>query len=289
MRRRAGIPTVSLFRRARIASVLPCVIVQILLTGGCQGSEVGSNAATGLVVYAASSLTDVLEEMSPVWEAATGIRITLNLGGSGALARQIVAARRADIFISADEIWMDLIEREGLILEGTRRPLLSNRLVVVVPVRAELVISGSADLAGDMVRRIAVANPDAVPAGRYARDWLRAEGVWDRIEPRVVPAVDVRAALATVASGLVDAGIVYRTDARVDRGTRIAFEVAGARAPEIIYPAAVMTSDADDVVSLSRTARAARALDWLEGPEGRALFEKHGFVVLEPAPRVVTR
>ncbi len=253
----------------------------VAMAAGCAG---GGGARGDLSVFAAASLTDVVGAMRPEWEAATGRRIVLNLGASGSLARQILAAPRADVFISADEEWMDRVEEEGLIQPGTRRTILSNTLVVVVPSAGGARIDVAADLLRADLGRISIAQPDAVPAGRYAREWLRAEGVWDALAPRVVPAVDVRAALAAVEAGHAGAGVVYRTDAIGARRVRIALECRGATAPAIAYPAAALRAPGD----AAREEAARRALDWLSGPAARAHFQRHGFLPAggpgDPAP-----
>lgn len=225
-----------------------------------------------LHLYAAASLRDALEELAPALGRATGSRIVLNFGGSGDLARQIVAAGRADLFFSADEAWMDHVAAAGLVDAPSRCSPLGNRLVVVVPDDSPLRIAGAADLAAPAIRRLALAQPEAVPAGRYARAWLEARGIWSAVAGRVVPALDVRAALAAVESGAVEAGIVYRTDAAIARRARVAFEVPEAEGPPISYALAAMR----ERLYLDR-ARAAVA--WLTAPEASAVFARLGFVV----------
>lgn len=224
-----------------------------------------------LSVYAAASLRDVLQELAPAGERATGTRWVLNLGGSNELARQIEAAHRADLFFSADESWMDRLAEAGLVDRASRRSPLSNRLVVVVPAEGAAALERPEDLAGAAVRRLALANPEATPAGVYARTWLERRGLWQGLAERVIPAADVRAALALVETGAVDAGIVYRTDARRSTRVRVAYEVPASEGPEISYALAALADrphlDAARAVAL-----------WLSGPEAAAVFEKAGFV-----------
>jgi len=226
---------------------------------------------------AAASLRDVLDELAPALERATGARLVLNLGGSSDLARQIVAAARADLFFSADEAWMDHVAAAGLVDAASRRSPLSNRLVVVVPAASALEIRDARDLAGPAVRRLSLAQPETVPAGRYAKAWLESRGAWDAVAARVVPALDVRAALAAVESGAIDAGIVYRTDAARSERVRIAFEVPVDEGPAISYALAA-------VAGRPRLGLARRVVDWLTGPEAAPVFERHGFVVRTGAP-----
>ena len=173
---------------------------------------------------------------------------------------------------------MDRLERASLLLQGTRRALVGNRLAVIVPSPARSVVGSAADLAGAGVERLALADPTAVPAGRYAKAWLERIGLWAKVENRVVPTLNVRAALAAVAAGEADAGIVYLTDVGASGTVRLAFVVPEDEASRIVYPAAAIAS--------SRRIDAARELlDFLASPPARAIFERFGFVALgSPAP-----
>jgi molybdate transport system substrate-binding protein len=227
-------------------------------------------AAEEVVVFAAASLADALREIGTAFEASTGHRVVLSLGGSNDLARQIRAGAPAEVFVSASDERMDEVERAGLVRGGDRFDLLSNRLVVVVPSAAATGMARAEDLVA--VRRLALGDPEAVPAGVYARQWLEKRGLWERVRGRVVPTLDVRAALAAVESGNADAGIVYRTDAAISKRVRVALEVPAAEAPRIVYPAALLA-----------TARgpAARAFhEHLRSPEAREVFERLGFEFL---------
>jgi len=230
-----------------------------------------------LAFYAAASLRDALEELAPAAEQATGARLVLNLGASSDLARQIVAAHQADLFLSADEAWMDHLAAAGLVDTGSRRSPLSNRLVVVVPVDSPLTVAAAADLAGPAVRRLALAHPEAVPAGRYAKAWLEAAGAWDAVSSRVVPALDVRAALAAVESGGVDAGVVYSTDAATSRRVRVVHEVPASQGPRISYALAALAGR-------PHLERARAVAAWLAGPAAAPVFARHGFVTPGAGP-----
>ena len=228
-----------------------------------------------ITVYAAASLKDILTSIAPICAEKARVRFVHNFGASNDLARQIVAANKADIFLSADEAWMDHVADAGLVLAGTRRTLLSNRLAVVVPQDSALAPRAAEDLASDSYRRLALANPGAVPAGRYAKQWLEAAGMWERVAAKVVPAPDVRAALAMVESGAADAGIVYRTDAAIARRVRVAFVASAGQSPRISYPIAALAER-------PHAAAARRAIDCYAAPEARSLFENAGFVVFDP-------
>ena len=230
-----------------------------------------------IAVYAAASLKDALTTMAPACEAHAGVRLVHNFGATNDLARQIVAANKADLFFAADESWMDKVAEAHLIGEGSRRALLSNRLAVVVPIDSTLAIASAADLAGAAVRRLALANPEAVPAGRYAKAWLESAGAWARVSRRVVPAPDVRAALAAVEAGAVEAGVVYTTDAAISHRVRVAYVVPESEGPRIVYPLAALKDR-------PHTDLARRVAECYAGPYARAIFERFGFVVIGAAP-----
>lgn len=226
--------------------------------------------AAELTVFAAASLTEALEEIGAAYQKAGGDTIRLNLGASSLLARQIEEGAPADLFLSADEEKMDALGKRGLLLAGTRRSVLSNTLVIVVPADRPAKIAGPKDLAA--VTTLALADPQAVPAGLYAREYLRKLGLWDRIAGKVVPTENVRGALAAVESGNVDAGIVYKTDAGISKRVKIAYEVPRAQGPKISYPFAV-------VAESKRKEAAKRFLAYLESKPALAVFRKHGFLI----------
>lgn len=228
--------------------------------------------AAELHVFAAASLSHALEEIAPRFEKTTRNKLVLNLGASSTLARQIQEGAPADLFLSADEEKMDALEKRKLLLPFTRRSVLSNALVVVVPSDSGLKIAGPGGLAA--VRALALAEPKTVPAGIYARKYLEKKGLWPQLSDRVIPTENVRAALAAVESGNADAGIVYKTDARISRKVKIVYEVPRAEAPEISYPFVVLAGS-------RREAAARQLLDFLSSPAGLAVFRKHGFLILD--------
>ena len=167
---------------------------------------------------------------------------------------------------------MDGLEKRGLVLKGTRQSLLSNTLVVVVPVDSTLKIAAPADLASTKIRALELAEPQSVPAGIYAKEYLRSVKLWSRVIDRVVPTENVRAALAAVESGNVDAGIVYKTDAGISKKVRIAWEVPAAEGPKISYPLAVMAES-------KRREAARRLLTYLQSKPALDVFRRYGFLV----------
>lgn len=230
------------------------------------------------MVYAAASLRDALFELADRFRAAEGIEPKFNLAGSNVLALQIDAAPAADVYLSADEQWMDFLAERGRIDPGTRRTFLSNRLVIVVNRDHPARRLDPTELAAPGFRFVSLADPEAVPAGRYAREYLAGVAVdggdlWSALRARVVPAPDVRAALGLVEAEPDIAGIVYRTDARASAKVRVVHEVAPAAGPEIRYAAAVVTGAPNPEAGR-------RFLAFLESPDARAVFERHGFATI---------
>jgi molybdate transport system substrate-binding protein len=198
--------------------------------------------------------------------------VRLNLGASNLLARQIAESAPADLFVSADEQQMDRLDEAKLLLAGTRRRLLANTLAIVVPADSKLVIRGPQDLAGPAVRVLAMAEPQTVPAGIYAKQYLRSLGLWSQVIDRVVPTENVRGALSAVEAGNADAAIVYHSDAAISKKVRVAFEVPAAEGPRISYPAAVLAGS-------EHRERARVFLDYLASPAAAEVFRRYGFLV----------
>lgn len=192
-----------------------------------------------LTVSAAVSLTEALTEIGEAYQNSGGGPVRFNFAASNVLARQIVNGAPVDVFISADEAQMDVVERAGLIDPASRFELVTNQLAVLVRKGIAAPIREARGLANPEIRRIAIGNPDAVPAGVYARQWLTGAGVWSEIEKNVVPVSSVRAALAAVESGSVDAAVVYRSDTAHVRSASVAFVVTSG-GPRISYPIAIL-------------------------------------------------
>jgi molybdate transport system substrate-binding protein len=246
-------------------------IAGVLMLAACGRGGDARPEDAAIHVSAAVSLSNVLETISADYERATGRRVTLNLGPSNALARQILEGARVDLFVSADAAQLDLVQRAGRVAQTGRVDLLANQLAVVAAPDGP-VLDDPRDLLAEGIRRIAIGDPAAVPAGVYARQYLERISLWSALGARLVPVGSVRAALAAVETGAADAAFVYRTDAAVARRARLAFVVPPGEGPEIRYPAAVIAG---------RNEAAARAfLAYLQGPAAAARFEKAGFVPL---------
>jgi molybdate transport system substrate-binding protein len=207
-------------------------------------------------VFAAISLTEALQEIAAGY---TPDDIVFHFGASSLLARQIEQGAPADLFLSADEARMNALAKRGLIVPATRISILSNTLVVVGMPLAR-------------AQSIALAEPSSVPAGVYARTWLQKIGLWERLASKVVPTDNVRAALAAVESGNVDAAIVYRTDVRMAKRSLVAFEVPRAEGPAISYPFALLRDAGERDAAL-------RFLGYLRSKNALRVFAKHGFLI----------
>ena len=230
--------------------------------------------ADEILVSAAASLTDVLKEIGAGYEAKTKHMVKFNFGPSSGLARQIEEGAPADIFFSADLRQMDNLEQKGRLESDTRKNLLSNRLVIIVPMDSRVAISSPKGLLKTDIKKIALAEPTAVPVGVYSRKYLTDEGLWNQIKPKLVPVQDVRATLASVQSGNVEAGFVYKTDAAVSKKVKIAYEVPIDNGPKITYPIAI--------VKASTRKEAARSfINYVQSPVARQAFNQYGFVVLD--------
>jgi molybdate transport system substrate-binding protein len=227
-----------------------------------------------LLVFAASSLTDVLNELGALYTKESGQTVKFSYAASSVLARQIESGARADAFLSADGEWMDYLERRNLIDKSTRKNLLGNELVLVAPADSTVKVKIAkpfplANVLGD--RRLATGDPESVPVGRYAKAALTSLGAWDSIAARLVRAENVRAALGFVARGEAMLGIVYATDARVEKKVRIVDTFPASSHPPIVYPVATSAKPQNGAREL---------IQFLSGKKAAPVFEKYGFTVL---------
>jgi molybdate transport system substrate-binding protein len=227
-----------------------------------------------ITVFAAASLTNVLDELGREFTKATGVLVRSSFASSSILARQIEAGAGADVYLSADQDWMDYLDQRGLIQRSTRHNLLSNRLALIAPADSNVTLKiepGFPLVSVLGTGRLVTGDPDIVPVGRYARSALMSLGVWNGVADRLVRAEDVRTALVIVARGEAPLGIVYETDARVEKRVRLVGLFPEDSHPRIIYPMA-LTKDA--------ITDAAGFADFLRSDTSRAVFERYGFIVL---------
>jgi molybdate transport system substrate-binding protein len=235
-------------------------------------APVAMAADRGPVVLAAASLQESLTEVADAWAAKGHAKPVLSFAGSSALARQIIAGAPADLFLSADEEWMDAVAKAGLLRGGTRTTLLGNRLVLIARANSKTRLTPArgfpiARALGN--GRLALADPDAVPAGKYAKAALTWLGVWSGVAAKVAPAENVRAAMALVERGAAPLGIVYATDAKASRSVRVIGTFPASSHPPIRYPVAVLKA--------SRHKDAAGFRTFLLSRQARAIFARHGF------------
>lgn len=227
-------------------------------------------------IYAAASTTDAVSDIAGSFQGETGCEVTTVFAGSSTLAKQIEAGAPAAIFLSANESWMDELDGKGLVVSGTRSDLLANDLVLISPRDEPLdfqFTEGADFMAALEGGRLALANPDGVPAGIYAKQALTKMGLWDAVRKNVVAAEDVRAALVWVARGEARAGIVYRTDARISSDVEIAAAVPADTHDPVNYPVSLIAGHENG------TAR--DFLAYLKGPSGARIFAEYGFTPLE--------
>jgi molybdate transport system substrate-binding protein len=236
--------------------------------------------AENVTVFAAASLKESLDSAARQFEMATGHKVVVSYAASSALAKQIESGGPADIFISADLDWMDYLEQRKQLVPGSRVTLLRNQLVLVAPAHdatlsaAGLKIAPNFALAAALgTGKLAMANPDAVPAGKYGKAALETLGVWSAVQNKVARAENVRAALAFVSRGEAPFGIVYRTDALADRGVRIVDTFPTDTHPDITYPAALVAD--------GKSPAARPFLQFLRSPAAVANWERFGFTVLK--------
>ena len=239
---------------------IPALVFCALLTGGAQKP---------LLVSAAISRTDALREVATAYAAAGGGTVEFNFAGSNVLARQIANGAPADLFISADETQMTYALQRGAIDAPSYVVLLTNRLAVVTPLGRERPPTNSRGLLDSGIRRIAIGDPAAVPAGVYAKRYLEAAGLWKVLQPKLLPLANVRAALAAAASGGADAAVVYESDVTRSSRVRLAFIIDDEHAPLIVYPGAVTKA--------SKHPEARRFLAYLGRAEARRIFERYKF------------
>jgi len=254
-----------------IAFLLACALA---VAGAWPATAADEPKKPEILVFAAASLTNVLGELSADWEKTSGVAVKLSFAASSVLARQVEAGSNADVFVSADQEWMDYLQARNLIDKASRRNLVGNRLVLIAPAdsRLELKIAPGFKLAEALGKgRLATGDPDTVPVGRYARSALTTLGVWDEVADRLVRADNVRSAMLFVARGEVPLGIVYATDAAVDSKVRVIDMFPSNTHAPITYPAAALKSAKPE---------AATFIAHLAGEQARVAWRKFGFVEL---------
>jgi molybdate transport system substrate-binding protein len=237
-------------------------------------SSFAAESDKAITVFAAASLANVLQDLGDAFTKDSLIPVRFSFAASSALARQIENGSRADIFFSADLEWMDYLQARNLVQSATRHDMVENQLVLIAPLdsKVSLKIGPHFALVAALGKsRLATGDPDSVPVGRYAHEALAHLGVWDQVEARLVRADSVRSALAFVDRGEAALGIVYATDARIDKNVRVVDVFPAASHMPIVYPAALATG---------ANAAAAKFLAYIRGPAGDLAFQHYGFTPL---------
>jgi len=245
---------------------LACALLVIAMPG-----RAADASSSSLVVFGAASLTNVLQDIGADYTRETGQQAQFSFAASSALARQIEAGTRADVFVSADEEWMDYLATRKLIEPKSRHDILINRLVLIAPAQSAITLKIAPHFALGAALgkdKLATGDPGSVPVGRYARAALTNLGVWSEVASHIVPTEDVRSALAFVARGETPLGIVYETDARVEKRVRIVDTFPESSHPPITYPVAVIATAKPG---------AGRFVAYLKSPAARAVFARYGF------------
>ncbi|MGJ3244805.1 MAG: molybdate ABC transporter substrate-binding protein [Elainellaceae cyanobacterium] len=270
-------------KRRHVAIVLVSTMITSLAAMSCAQTAVTPTPETSetssleetveLTISVAASVQDAMRDVQAAYQTEfPNVEITYNFGSSGSLAQQIAQGAPTDVFLSASKKWMDDLEEQGQIL-GSSHDLLLNALVVIVP-QDTTDIADFSDFATDKVRKVAIGEPDSVPAGQYAKEALTSLNLFDALQPKLVFGKDVRQVLSYVETGNVDAGLVYATDAKIsDRVQVVTTAPADTHAP-IIYPVGVVAD--------SEQAEAAQAfVDFLSMDVAIAIFTDYGFTMAE--------
>jgi molybdate transport system substrate-binding protein len=262
--------------RSFLTGMRPLLLTAALALAASIWSLAAHAQGRELLIFGAASLKNALDEANSQYQQSTGHKVVVSYGASSALAKQIEGGAPADIFISADLDWMDYVAQHKLIKAATRFNLLGNKLVLITSADSKIAlpIVPNFPLAQTLGNgRLAMADPAAVPAGKYGKAALEALGVWSSVSGKIAPAQDVRAALLFVSRGEAQLGIVYQTDAAADKGVRIVDAFPASTHPPIIYPLAVTATSASP--------ETAAYIQFLRSPAAKPAFEKQGFVLLQ--------
>jgi len=256
-------------------SMLVTFVVLCLMLVGCsiQTAEQPKNQPVELTVSAAVSLKDALIEIQKNYQVKyPNIKISYNLGASGSMQKQIEEGAPVDVFISAAAKQMDVLENKNLIKKETRKNLVENQLVLIVPQNSTLQVSKIEDLTRRAVKQFAMGAPESVPAGQYTQQVLTKLGVYSEVQPKTVLAKDVRTVLAYVETGNVEAGMVYKTDAITSDKVNIVATAPAGTHQSIVYPMAMLATTKEVKASTD-------FMSYLVSEESKVVFEKYGFIM----------
>jgi molybdate transport system substrate-binding protein len=245
----------------------------------CSTAKLNAWAAETVLVFAAASTTDALNEITTQFTENTGIAIETNFAASSTLAQQISNGAEADLFISADTRWADHLAKQDFVAQ--QRNFLGNRLVIVIPADSTINVQKPEDLLDARIEHLALGEPASVPAGRYAKQALVRLGLWEKLKGRVVSAEDVRHALTYVETAAAEAGIVYATDAAITNRVKVAFGLPETLTDPVRYPLVLLKHGRERAAAVS-------FYNYLSSAPAAKVFQKYGFAVLVETPGSAT-
>ena len=256
--------------------VLSSLLVIGVIASGCGGEKKEATKAAPpveLYVSAAASMTDAMKEIGGEYEKKNpSVKLVFNFASSGALQQGIEQGAPADIFVSAAQKQMNTLEKKGLLAAGTRKDLLVNKVVLIVPKDSKLQLTKFEDVLKGEVKKIGLGEPKGVPVGQYSEEIFNKLGILDQVKTKGVYGSNVRQVLSWVETGEVDAGVVYATDAAVSKGNKVICNAPEGSHKPVIYPMAIIKS--------TKQLDAAKAFTaYLAGADGKKVFEKYGFAV----------
>lgn len=257
-----------------LLTFLYVLCINHLLLTGCNTDTQNDPEIT---VFAAMSLTNALTDIGKEYVEKHKVRVSYNFAASTTLQRQIEKGASADIFISASSIQTDALEKLGLLEVDSRENILTNELVIVAHRESDISIKDPIDIQKNAISRVAIGQPEIVPAGSYAKEVLKHFNLWDRIQPQLIFGTDVRATLAYVSTGNVDAAFVYQTDTTVSEKVKVIYRFPPNTHSTIAYPAAVLKESKQKKI-------AKEYIQFLKTPTAYTIFGKHGFKHLSTDP-----
>ena len=251
------------------------LLVTLMLVAGCGGDSAQEKKSSELHISAAASLTDAMKEISTAYEKENpNVKIIFNFGSSGALQQAIENGGETDLFFSAAQKQMDSLEKSGNLVEGTRKNILENEIVLIVPADSDKKISAFEDLTRADVQHVALGEPKGVPVGQYSEEILTALNILDAVKAKAVYGSDVRQVLAWVESSEADCGIVYATDAAISDKVKVVAVAAQNTHKPVIYPAAI-------VKGTKNLDAAKNFLNFVGTDAAKNIFEKYGFKCID--------
>ncbi len=241
---------------------------------GCDQSSASSSQQSPrrLTIFAAASTTNVIEQLALIYEQQTGVKVMTSFASSSTLARQIEQGAKADLYLSANTKWMDYLQDRDLIAPKMRVDLLANRIVLIAPTSSSPKTWQSLEPLNDLTDKLAMGDPDHVPAGMYGKTSLTNLGFWDKIVSQVVPAKDVRGALLLVETGQASLGLVYATDAAASKKVNVIYALPETSHQPVRYPLALMKATSNEAAAFAV---------YLQSDEARSVFERAGFEVIK--------